>query len=90
MKRDASVLIVDDEKDISFSLKLLLSQHYTRVTTESNPFQIPRLIRQKRPNVVLLDMNFSKGKNRWWRRIILVEKNKGNRSDDPSTNYNCL
>ena len=79
MKRDASILIVDDEKDVSFSLKLLLTQHYTQVTTESNPFQIPRLIRQKKPNVVLLDMNFSRGKTDggeglyWLKKIKEIE-----------------
>ncbi len=62
MKRDGRILIVDDEEDISFALRLLLSQHYEEVFTENNPFHIPRLLRQRNPEVVLLDMNFSKGK----------------------------
>ena len=61
MKAKGSILIVDDEEDLSFSLKLLLEQHFTSVYTENNPFHIPRLLRQYSPDVVLLDMNFRKG-----------------------------
>ena len=62
MRSEGTILIVDDEEDLSFSLKLLLSQHFTSVFTENNPYHIPRLLRQMNPDVILLDMNFSKGK----------------------------
>ena len=55
-------MIIDDEEDLAFSLQLLLSQHYQDVTTENNPFHIPRLLRQRNPDIVLLDMNFSRGR----------------------------
>jgi two-component system, NtrC family, response regulator HydG len=58
MKQNATILIIDDEEDILFSLKMLLKQHYTQVYSESNPYHIPRLLNQYRPDVVLLDMNF--------------------------------
>ena len=62
MKSEGTILIIDDEEDLSFSLKLLLSRHFTSVYTESNPYHIPRLLRQMKPDVILLDMNFSRGK----------------------------
>ncbi|MEE9372292.1 MAG: sigma-54 dependent transcriptional regulator [Saprospiraceae bacterium] len=61
MKTEGTILIVDDDEDISFSLKLLLDQHFSSVFTENNPYHIPRLLRQYSPDVILLDMNFKKG-----------------------------
>ena len=61
-KTEGTILIVDDEEDLSFSLKLFLGQHFTSVFSENNPYQIPRLLRQYSPDVILLDMNFKKGK----------------------------
>ncbi|NUQ22400.1 MAG: sigma-54-dependent Fis family transcriptional regulator [Saprospiraceae bacterium] len=60
-KAPASVLIIDDEEDILLTLKLLLKQHVDQVFTESNPYHLPRLLREYQPDVVLLDMNFKKG-----------------------------
>ena len=60
-KLDATVLILDDEENILFTLKLLLKQHLAHVYTEHNPFHIPRLLRQLKPDLILLDMNFRKG-----------------------------
>jgi len=61
MKQPGTVLIVDDEEDILFSLRMFLKQHFERVFTEQNPQHLPRLLRQYEPDVVLLDMNFRKG-----------------------------
>ncbi len=56
--QDATVLIIDDEEDILFTLKILLKSHVGHVFTESNPFHLPRLIRQHEPDLILLDLNF--------------------------------
>ncbi len=61
MKQDAHILIVDDEEDILISLKFFLSQHFRKVTTENNPYHLPRLLRQEKYDLILLDMNFRKG-----------------------------
>ncbi len=61
MKKPGTILIVDDEEDILLSLRMLLKQHYTSVFTERNPYHIPRLLRQYEPDMLLLDLNFSKG-----------------------------
>lgn len=60
-KKKARILIVDDEEDILLSLKFFLSQHFTDVTTENNPFQLPRLLRNGDYDLIMLDMNFRKG-----------------------------
>ncbi len=60
-KQSAKILIVDDEEDILLSLQFFLSQHFEEVKTESNPFQLPRLLRNTQYDLILLDMNFKKG-----------------------------
>jgi len=60
-KAAATILIIDDEEDILLTLKMLLKQHVDQVFTESNPYHLPRLLREYQPDVVLLDMNFRKG-----------------------------
>ncbi|MFK7933586.1 MAG: sigma-54-dependent transcriptional regulator [Saprospiraceae bacterium] len=62
MKQAATILIIDDDEDILFTLKMFLKQHVQRVFTEKNPFHLSRLLRQYEPDLVLLDMNFHKGK----------------------------
>jgi len=58
---DATLLIIDDDEDILFTLKMLLKTEVGRIFTESNPFHIPRLLRQHEPDLVLLDLNFRPG-----------------------------
>lgn len=69
-----SVLIIDDDKDVLFSAELLLKRYFKTVIGLSNPAQIlPHLNREI--DLVLLDMNFMKGRNdgreglRWLQRI---------------------
>ncbi len=59
MKTSAHILIVDDDPDIVQSARVVLRQHFEKVSTESNPQQLPFLIKQNHPDVVLLDMNFT-------------------------------
>lgn len=59
VKTGAHILIVDDDPDIVQSARVVLRQHFDQVSTESNPQQLPFLINQKHPDVVLLDMNFT-------------------------------
>ncbi len=60
-KQPGKILIVDDEEDILLSLQFFLSQHFEEVRTESNPYQIPRLLRNGQYDLIILDMNFKKG-----------------------------
>jgi len=59
MKSNARVLVVDDDPDIIQSARVALRQYFEHVSTESNPAQLPFLLNQNEPDVVLLDMNFT-------------------------------
>jgi two-component system response regulator HydG len=83
MKKDATILIIDDEEDILFSLKMLLKQHFTHAYTESNPYHIPRLLSQYNPEVVLLDMNFKVSQTKGEEGILWLKKIKELKPDLP-------
>jgi two-component system, NtrC family, response regulator HydG len=76
LKQEAKILVVDDEEDILLSLQFFLSQHFSKVQTENNPFQLPRHLRNEDWDVILLDMNFKKGDTSgqdgmtWLRKIL--------------------
>jgi len=59
MEKIGKVLIVDDNEDILFSLKLLLKEHVELVHTENNPQKIPTLMKNETFDIILLDMNFT-------------------------------
>jgi len=73
------VLIVDDDVSITRTLKLLLRDDFDLVHTISNPKFIPAELKKQRYDVVLLDMNFSIGKQSgdeglfWMKQIIEVD-----------------
>ena len=57
--KKASILVVDDDKDVLNALRLLLKPLVKSVNTEENPNHIPSLIKKGDYDVVVLDMNFS-------------------------------
>ena len=73
------VLIVDDDVAIQRTLKLLLRDEFDLVQTLSNPKFIPSELKKHRYDVVLLDMNFSIGKQSgdeglfWMKQIIEID-----------------
>ncbi len=83
MKKSATILIIDDEQDIIFSLKMLLKQHYTHVYAENNPYHIPRLLNQYNPDVILLDMNFTVSQTKGEEGIKWLNKIKELKPDLP-------
>jgi len=73
------ILIVDDDVSILRTLKLLLRDDFDLVQTISNPKFIPSEIKKQRYDVILLDMNFSIGKQSgneglfWMKQIIEID-----------------
>jgi DNA-binding NtrC family response regulator len=59
----ATILVVDDDPDVLLALALLLRPLAGRVLTEKNPERLPALLRQERPDLVLLDMNYQSAAN---------------------------
>ena len=58
--KTGKILVVDDNTDVLFALKLLLKQQFAEIQTEANPEKIPELVKNENFDVILLDMNFSK------------------------------
>lgn len=56
---DGRVLVVDDNKAILSALRLLLPAYFSEVTTLSSTNDLMHNIETKRPEVILLDMNFT-------------------------------
>lgn len=75
----ANILIVDDNAGVLSAGKLLLKRHFSYVETLRNPEEIPAAMQQTRFDVILLDMNFSGGKNTgregfaWLERILAID-----------------
>lgn len=54
---DATILIVDDEKEYLVLLKSILEDEgYTNVVTLNNPFQVLRVLQENRIDLILLDV----------------------------------
>ncbi len=63
MKRQGTLLIVDDNRNILTTVRMLLEPIFAQIITIANPNSIPAKLREEKPDVVLLDMNFSSGIN---------------------------
>lgn len=60
-KKQAQILIVDDQEEILFSAKMILKKHFETIFTENNPKKIISILNENEINVVLLDMNYRIG-----------------------------
>ncbi|MCD8079184.1 MAG: sigma-54 dependent transcriptional regulator [Bacteroides sp.] len=63
MKKQKNILIVDDNKGVLTALQLLLKPYFNEITILSSPVTLPSRLRETKPHVVLLDMNFTAGIN---------------------------
>jgi two-component system response regulator HydG len=61
--KQGTLLIVDDNRRILTTVQMLLENTFREIVTLTNPNGILSMLRDKRPEVVLLDMNFSSGIN---------------------------
>lgn len=63
IKKQGTILIVDDNRNILTTVRMLLEPIFDGIITIANPNSIPTKLREEHPDVVLLDMNFSSGIN---------------------------
>ena len=63
MIKKGTILIVDDNRNILTTVRMLLEPVFANIITIANPNSIPAKLREEHPDVVLLDMNFSSGIN---------------------------
>lgn len=60
MEGKGKVFIVDDNQDVLFALNLLLEPHVEKVKVSTQPSRIEHFMKEFEPDVILLDMNFSR------------------------------
>lgn len=75
-KYAGAILIVEDDIDVMYTAKLVLQQKFTNVLSEPDPKRLIKVLETNAIDVVLLDMNFSKGQTSgneglFWLREIL-------------------
>jgi two-component system, NtrC family, response regulator HydG len=63
MKSDrfSSILVIDDDNDVLYTAKLVLKGLFGKVDTLSRPGFIPDILKENKYDLILLDMNFSRG-----------------------------
>lgn len=62
-RKNGNILVVDDNKSVLTSLKLLLQDEFRQVDVLKNPANLVSSIRELQSDVILLDMNFKAGIN---------------------------
>jgi len=73
--KQASILVLDDDKDVLTAISLLLKKEVKEVITEKNPENLLALIKKYSFDLILLDMNFNASINTgnegiyWLKRI---------------------
>ena len=63
ISKHGTLLVVDDNRNILTTVKMLLQDYFENVVCIANPNGIPAKLREAKPDVVLLDMNFTSGMN---------------------------
>jgi len=78
--KNARVLVVDDESDVLFAVKMLLKTEVKEVVTEKNPENLMSLLNKQAFDVIFLDMNYKSALNTgnegfyWLNRILEKDK----------------
>lgn len=74
--KNARVLVVDDESDVLFAVRMLLKTEVKEVVTEKNPENLMSLLSKQAFDVIFLDMNYKSALNSgnegfyWLSRIL--------------------
>lgn len=61
--KEGSIVVVDDNKNVLSTLRILLSNYLKNVYLLSSPNSLLTTVREKEPDIILLDMNYSAGIN---------------------------
>ena len=60
MEGQGKIFIVDDNEDVLFALNLLLQPYVEKIKVATDPSRIEHFMKTFEPDVILLDMNFSR------------------------------
>ncbi|MDR0794748.1 MAG: sigma-54 dependent transcriptional regulator [Tannerella sp.] len=61
--QSASVLVIDDDKDILTAVRFLLKPEVKQIVTDTNPENLRKLLSDNNFDIVMLDMNFNSSIN---------------------------
>ena len=73
------ILVVDDDRDVLFTARLVMKGFFEKVDTLERPGLIPEYLKSCKYDVVILDMNFSRGDTSgkegiaWLERILHID-----------------
>ena len=79
MPNKGKILIIDDNKDVLFAINLLLEPLVESVRVSADPTKIPRFMEQYQPDVIFLDMNFTRDASSgqegfyWLQQILAID-----------------
>ena len=79
--RSGNVLVVDDDNDVLYTARLVLRGLFDRVDTLDRPALIPDYLRKCKYDVIVLDMNFTRGITsgreglEWLEKILKIDPN---------------
>lgn len=74
MAKTGKILIIDDNEDVLFALNLLLEPYVEKVKVTTQPERIEHFMEVYGPDVILLDMNFSRDAISGQEGFIWLEK----------------
>lgn len=63
MKKEGTIIVVDDNRSMLTAVEILLNGVFEKVISLSSPKRLLTTMRENKPDVILLDMNFSSGIN---------------------------
>jgi DNA-binding NtrC family response regulator len=61
--QNASVLVVDDDKDVLTAVRFLLKPEVKQIVTDHNPENLRKLLSENKFDILMLDMNFNSSIN---------------------------
>lgn len=74
MDQSNRILVVDDDEHIHLSLQVLLEPEFGDITCITGPNKILPLLKEKKFDAILLDMNYSKGETSGEEGIFWLKK----------------
>ena len=74
-----NILIIDDDNDVLYTARLILRDLFGKVDTLNRSASIPELLKSSKYDVIVLDMNFTRGNTsgkeglEWLRKILRLD-----------------
>ncbi len=78
-KIDAKILVIDDDRDVLTTSRMILKQQFSDVITLERPDILGDLLKKEEPDVIILDMNFQPGVTSgeegilWLKKILRID-----------------